>query len=555
LSDVDEDIAVKRSTVAAPDTEPEPAMARIPDASPTVEVAPRKPFANRRALKRSWWLAAAFVLPYFLLGVAFVGSNPPGAAPDEPDHFVKALGVGHLDIGSKLTGVTGATPIERRNIALTRIVKIPARLSPDGYACFAFKVTQTAACLPRTTPRSGRTIQHPTTMGSYPPFGYVLPGIAARQANTPYRAFLAARIVGLIIASFMLLLGAFHLIRWLGRWALLGAFIGLTPMAVFASSVVSTSGLEIMSAFALATVVVVATRRPESLRDTGTLLTLTAAGSALVLSRQLGIVTLSVLLLTLLGYAGWRTLWQVVKDRTTLAVGCLAVLVTSIALLVGWELVYDRPVETGTFVSRGAWTSFLGSSFDIVRSGIGVFGWLDAPLPRWSIAVWVILSILLCGMALILGNRRDRWTLGLVLAATYVVTYITYATAFYPISASLQGRHVLPLFVFSPLFAGVIVVERLKEIAPEVMPRLFAVIAVMMGAIQFVGVYWNGHRYAVGTKGGFLYVFSAEWSPRFGWVPWLILAAVASAFLIVFAAQCRPNEGRLVVNEVRSVER
>ena len=61
-------------------------------------------------------LASVFVLAYFLIGVAWVGSNPPGSAPDENDHLLKALAAGHLDIGWEYKGAVGATPHERLNL-------------------------------------------------------------------------------------------------------------------------------------------------------------------------------------------------------------------------------------------------------------------------------------------------------------------------------------------------------------------------------------------------------------------------------------------------------
>ena len=48
--------------------------------------------------------AALFVVPYLLLMLAWGMSNPPGAAPDEADHLIKALGVGQLEVGTKFTG-------------------------------------------------------------------------------------------------------------------------------------------------------------------------------------------------------------------------------------------------------------------------------------------------------------------------------------------------------------------------------------------------------------------------------------------------------------------
>jgi uncharacterized membrane protein len=326
-------------------------------------------------------------------------------------------------------------------------------------------------------------------------------------------------------------------------------------MAIYSASIVSTSGLEIMSAFTVAAIVVTAIRRPESLWNTATLVTLTIAGSTLILSRQLGIVTMIVLSLIGLVLIGWRTLWQLTKERTVLVASCGATLAVAAGLLAFWERTYDRPAETGPPFTAHAWGRFLESGFEIIRSGIGVFGWLDTPLPRWSVAAWIIIAVLLCGMAMLLGSRRDRWCLGAMLVLTFVITYVTYATVFDSITASLQGRHVLPLFMFVPLFAGVVVAENIARAVPEATARLYTTVALTMAAIQFVAVYWNGRRYAVGTNGAVFYLSDAAWSPRFGWTLWLVIAVAGSALLAAFGVRSRPVGGELVPKGAHLVER
>jgi hypothetical protein len=163
--------------------------------------------------------------------------------------------------------------------------------------------------------------------------------------------------------------------------------------------------------------------------------------------------------------------------------------------------------------------------------------------------------VLLCGMAMLLGSRRDRWCLGAMLVLTFVITYVTYATVFDSITASLQGRHVLPLFMFVPLFAGVVVAENIARAVPEATARLYTTVALTMAAIQFVAVYWNGRRYAVGTNGAVFYLSDAAWSPRFGWTLWLVIAVAGSALLAAFGVRSRPVGGELVPKGAHLVER
>ena len=217
-----------------------------------------------RPEQRSFRWACILVAPYFLLGIVWLVTNPPGAAPDENDHLVKALGMSNLDIGSRYDGSRqGENPTYSHLASTSRVVKIPARLNPAGFTCFAFNSKQAADCLPSPSPEVAGNVALITTMGSYPPFLYVPLGLAAQAAHSTAQAFRAARLVSLAVSCCLLLIGIAHVLRWLGRTALLGLFIGMTPMTVFCISIVSTSGIEITAAFAVAAVAAVALRRPE----------------------------------------------------------------------------------------------------------------------------------------------------------------------------------------------------------------------------------------------------------------------------------------------------
>jgi len=494
-------------------------------------------------IRRPYRLAALFVLPYLLLGIAWIGSNPAGSAPDESDHLRKAIALAELEIGEEFTGPPyDESPLADRIASTSREVSIPSELAPDGFGCTAFQPEQTANCLPVEKPESGGEVERVTAVGAYPPLGYIPLGLAAKLTDSPYHAFIAARAGSLLMSCAMLWLAFAHLFRWLGRKAVLGAVVALTPMSIFVASSVSTSGLEIMSALVVASVAVVCTRHPDSIRDPRTQLTLALGGVLLLSSRQMGVVSLGVFGLVICFAIGWRRIVDLFRrPRPAFIASVLALLLSGAALFV-WETRYDHPSHTGSPVSYGALQRFLIQGFEIIRSGIGNFGWLDTPLPRWGIAVWLVLASLICGMALLIGRRADRWYVAGGLLATLAVAYLTYATLFYPVAAGLQGRHMLPLFVFSPLMAGLVVAERLDASTfREAVPRLFAVVALTMPILQWVGLYWNAHRYAVGSSGPVLFLDSAQWEPRFGWVPWLLVGGVGAVMLGVLTFRSRPT--------------
>ncbi|PZS18919.1 MAG: hypothetical protein DLM57_05345 [Pseudonocardiales bacterium] len=506
----------------------------------TAAAATDTPAAARRSAGAKT-VAAIFVLPYLLMMLAWAFSNPAGAAPDEPDHLVKALGMARLDIGSAYPKPPADQRlISIRNASISRVVAIPSRLSPAGYACEAFKPDRSAACLPTKRPSGSGRRDVATALGSYPPFLYVPIGFAAALTATPYHAFVAARLVCGLMSAVLIWLGCAHLERWLGRTALFGAVIALTPMTVFVSATVSLSGVEIAGALAVAAIAVTAIRRPESLQEGGTQLLLAGVGAALILSRQLGAVTFGAVIVLLVCRLGWRFFWDLIKAHRPAFVSAAVIPIVAVAAVATWESRYDHPALTGRPVSGAALGVFSQQAYGIVHSAIGQFGWLDTNMPRWSYAAYLVLLVLLVGLAVLVGSRADRWSLAGWLVATVLLAYVTYATVFFPIAAGLQGRHMLPFFMMVPVLAGVVVAERFGTAAPSAMRRFVGIAAVVMPALQFVGLYLNARRYAVGANGPMLFFGKSQWHPYLGWAPWLVLGALGAAGLVVVTAGIRP---------------
>ncbi len=449
----------------------------------------------------------------------------------------------NLDIGSRYDSPRpDESPTFSRLASTSRVVKIPARLNPAGFTCFAFNSKQAADCLPMRSAEVTGQVALRTTIGSYPPFLYVPLGLAAHATHSTAQAFRAARLVALAVSCCLLLIGIAHVLRWLGRNALLGLFVGMTPMTVFCISIVSTSGIEITAAFAVAAVAAVALRRPESLVSTSTQMSYVAAATVLVLSRQLGVVTFSVLTVLIFTAAGWTSVWSLVRQHRQSFSATIGILSVAVAALVAWELRYDHPNQIGSAWSLPAFQSLSEQSYAIMQSGIGNFGWLDVQLPQWCISLWVILAVILCGAALLLGRPRDRIILMVPIAAVMAVAYFTYAMVFFPAGFPVQGRYLIPLSIGVPLMSGVVVADSLLNhgLVRE-LRQAFAAVGLSMAFLQLVAIYWNGRRYATGTDGPLVYWDAARWSPPLGWLTWLAIGTVAAAILAAVALSCRPR--------------
>ncbi len=490
-----------------------------------------EPPVSRRGVAR---IVGFVLLPYLLLGLFWAGSNPPTAAPDEGDHLVKALGLARLDIGvpgpPAPEGTTDLGVV--RNRSISRIVEIPVRLDPAGYPCFMFRTQVTAACQPASAPEAVGDVAAPTTLGAYPPFLYPPVGALATLGGNVTSAVLLGRLVVLAASMILLGLGCAHLVRWLGSRSLAGVALALTPMAVFCFGVLNTSAVEILGALGMAAVVTVYARHPGSLRDRRTLLVVLVCGTALVLSRQLGVVSMAALTVLLLALGGWREIWAGLSARSPMMWVTVAVPAVATLAVAVWELRYDQPALLGPWASLDSLRAFLlGQGPQLVQESVGWFGWLDVRPPPVVNLAWVVAVAALVGAALVVGDRRDRLVIVGMAAVGVLVSYVTYSRAFYGIGAGLQGRHVLPILAIVPLWSGAVLA---RQRPPRVWRPVVAVAAGTLSAVVAVGLYDNAKRYAVGLGPGsgerwFLPV--AQWSPVGGWALWMAVGLAGAVLL------------------------
>jgi hypothetical protein len=487
------------------------------------------------ALKSAWVKGIFLVIPYLLIGISWATSNPPIAAPDEQSHLIKALGIAHFDIGTPWLGHTDPPiPINIRNDSLSREVEIPAQLDPRGYSCFAFYPDVTAACqYARPENPSEGTVVAVTPMGAYPPFEYFLIGQVAQFGTSLPAAVLLGRFTVLIICCLLLTAAFAHIIAWLGRRAILGALLGLTPMAVFCSGILSISGFEIYSGLAVAAVVVVAMRRPESLDNRSTQVLLMVSGAVLALSRQLGVLTLAILVLVLLATGGWRPILAQLRSGRVSAWITVAVLGISTGLALWWESVFDNPALRGPVFATDSLVEFMNNTGALTDSAVGWLGWVDVILPDWVLGIWLALLAGMITIGYCFGRTQDRVVLIVSFLATVAVAYVVYSTIFWTVDVpTIQGRHVLGLFQIVPLLAGVVAAERLS---PAVFRRLLGIIAIFVPIIQGIALYFNARRYAVGSGDQPIWFFPiSQWEPAWGW--WLTLGIGLAGVMTLFVA-------------------
>jgi hypothetical protein len=370
----------------------------------------------------------------FLSMVAWSLATPLFAAPDEPTHVVRAVGV-----------VTGQPYSETVSLpsSLARIMK-PASC-PEHRRPFA------SDCLRRVDVIDGQHSRAASGAFYNSPFYYALVGMPLRVAPNQTGVYLT-RLVGALACAALIAVALAVTRRGIFRVALL---FGVTPTAVFLSGSVNPNGLEI----AAATLVWASALRLTSDSQTPRFVihSMGVGAVCLGLARPLGIVWLANAVIVAIFIGDWMQVKRLSRDRALwLWLGPSVLLSVASS---AWGL---RGFDAGT-ESAGA----PGISTDIwrarepyiqmvrLRESLGTFGWNDMPSPAPAYGIWVLMAAL----AVFLVVRSRAWRTGIALLAmtTLLVTVPAYidlrATA--SMGFFWQGRYSLPVIVAFPLLVAI----------------------------------------------------------------------------------------------------
>src|SRR5437763_4088685 len=311
--------------------------------------------------------------------VAWAVANPLAASPDEPAHFTKALGAAYGQWrGQPLIKVKpGMTAGDRFLAGTTSQFDLPLNryIMRPSLACVV-RDRVSAACqddVPRP-PQNGIWYTH---VGTYQPFVYLPMGLAARTASDGELALRLARLAD--VAVCLALLGGAAFCAGT-RWRLIGLLAAVTPMCLFMFASVTPNGPEIAGAVcfgAASLALVVGDQRR------GTWIWWAVGGCVLALSKGLGPVWIAVHVVLAVLLVGPKAAARLAWSERRRAVPAVVAVAAAAVVSAWWDVAFMPHPRTDLGEVNGNIRPAVDQLPKLLREAIGLFGWLNAPLPRF----------------------------------------------------------------------------------------------------------------------------------------------------------------------------
>ena len=377
-------------------------------------------------------------------------ATPIAAAPDEPAHIVQAVAIVHGQFDG---------PTRRTTFGVIASVHVPGWAADTIAPCFVWrdlvtnpKQTGIALACRDTLSETTRSTAAEDQFANAPPLYYLVAGIPSVFLSG-VSALYAMRFTSGFLNACLVALGISLLIRYYPRRIpLLGVLIALTPMVLFLLAVVSSSGLEISSAFAAWCGGLCLVEHPQVPR--GLAVWTAVAAVLLVLSRPTSPLDAAIIAVVVAVLIGWRGLRPRLRSLVPLWSPVLVAMIVAGSFLVAFgspHLTGAAPAHPAGLLSN-MWTNLRRTGVDL-RQCIGDFGWLDTPVPDWVVIVWMSCIGIVTALALTLSApcRRALPVLALLILA---MPEILYAPQMDTVNVHWQGRYWLPVVVGFPLVAS-----------------------------------------------------------------------------------------------------
>ncbi|MBX3094076.1 MAG: DUF2142 domain-containing protein [Cryobacterium sp.] len=463
-------------------------------------------------------------LAFSALSAAFAVANPIGASPDEPSHIVKAASV----VRGELFGT--ATPEGNQ-------VQVPRYIQHSHQVCFAFQPNVTADCLAAVPEPTDELVVALTQSGFYNPLYYALVGWPSLIFDDSTGIY-AMRIVSAMLTSALLALAVTTVSTWRRPLLpLLAVAVATTPMVLFLSGSVNPNGLEIAGALAAFVGLLSLVRQPETSLRTERVAIIVVAAALSANTRAVAPTWIVVAVAIALLAAGSRErIMGILRHRAViigLTVSILAVLVAAVWTLVAARIdATDGVDDYREFPGTGAsaivgFMRTLAMTVDFGTGAVGIFGWLDTPLPH---SVYFIWAVLIGGLVLVaLLTLRGR---ALVVAGSLVGAYVLLPAVLQGLYVTgggyiWQGRYALPLLAIMVVGLAALLAEMLPSPSRTLAVRITVVVLLAWSAGQGYAFLVNLKRYSAGVDGGWGVMLSSDsWQAPGGNLLWLGIFAI-----------------------------
>ena len=389
------------------------------------------------------FLIAAGVL---LLQTAWILAIPPFRGIDEFDHAYRAASVAEGYWNPELTqpeeGRGDLIPVPRSTVVAAREI------------CESYGYTSAATCRPGSS-AGDDLVWVASAAARYNPVFYWVIGAPAK-AFPGAAGLYVMRIISALLCTAMIGLATWSLSLWARtRWPVLALALGLTPVALYSTTVAAPNGFEMAAALCVwASVLGLATERGQDRHARALIVAATLGAVGLVTVRSLGPLWLAMIIgstLPLLGTTGVKQL--VSKRRAALATATVVVGVGTVAASL-WTLT----ARANALEPNNVAGSPLGAAARLVPlwvfQSIAAFPVRNerAPVLVYACALFAFLGLLIAAFRV--ANRRGRLVLTAVCMVSLLVPF-AFTVATYSTTGSIwQGRYTLPVSIGAVLVSG-----------------------------------------------------------------------------------------------------
>jgi hypothetical protein len=466
---------------------------------------------------------------FFSLMVVWSFLSPLFSGPDEPSNFIRSAAV----VRGEWIGENYPASIEKSY--WTTYVDIDPQFGVANSIPWCF------APFPER-PGCGIAVENApivdippwTNMGRYPPLPFVISGIGTVFGATNLSVYVA-RAMTSFASALLIACSAYAIMR--RKQSMVGLLVAITPGTVFLASAMNPSAIEMCSAIALWSILP-SIHQSES-TDRVIKIMFIIAGAALIATRPIGVVIYAMVsVVSWVAYGNSKPVSFFMANKPALIAHGMT------AAFMAWWYVAVYSFQTTPSLTAGSeklsFTTQLTRSInhipELLDHVVGNFGWLDTPIPRGALWLYVIGTAILITTSMKKIGQRN-WLALILLLMTVIFMSIAIDMNFYAMFGwfGAQGRHIAPVLVGLPLivFSQFALGNRIR-------------FAVIIG--WSVVMVWAGlgalRRYTVGVNGNNTFSMFSErvWNPSIGFgaaVTLLIVASCAVAAIAIDSERAR----------------